>query len=119
MITPQKVRELMPLVDESVIQGALWDPDAGLVIPRSQVVAGEMIRDAEATGKLEVMANTPCTGLDIENGRIKGVHTPRGTIKTPYVVVCRSEEHTSELQSLMRISFAVFCLKKKQKHTTK
>src|SRR3546814_2272642 len=28
----------------------------------------------------------------------------------------RSEEHTSELQSLMRISYAVFCLKKKQKH---
>src|SRR3546814_6628039 len=26
---------------------------------------------------------------------------------------CRSEEHTSELQSLMRISYAVFCLKKK------
>src|SRR3546814_3998739 len=31
---------------------------------------------------------------------------------------CRSEEHTSELQSLMRISYAVFCLKKK-KTTTK
>src|SRR3546814_1483611 len=30
------------------------------------------------------------------------------------VFVCRSEEHTSELQSLMRISYAVFCLKKKQ-----
>src|SRR3546814_3238996 len=31
----------------------------------------------------------------------------------------RSEEHTSELQSLMRISYAVFCLKKKKKtHTT-
>src|SRR3546814_9958187 len=29
--------------------------------------------------------------------------------------VVRSEEHTSELQSLMRISYAVFCLKKKQK----
>src|SRR3546814_7434178 len=29
----------------------------------------------------------------------------------------RSEEHTSELQSLMRISYAVFCLKKKQKYT--
>src|SRR3546814_3434812 len=28
----------------------------------------------------------------------------------------RSEEHTSELQSLMRISYAVFCLKKKRKH---
>src|SRR3546814_6458727 len=33
---------------------------------------------------------------------------------------CRSEEHTSELQSLMRISYAVFCLKKKKtkKNTT-
>src|SRR3546814_2063184 len=31
----------------------------------------------------------------------------------------RSEEHTSELQSLMRISYAVFCLKKKNKATTR
>src|SRR3546814_8888178 len=31
----------------------------------------------------------------------------------------RSEEHTSELQSLMRISYAVFCLKKKNKQTKK
>src|SRR3546814_6416861 len=31
----------------------------------------------------------------------------------------RSEEHTSELQSLMRISYAVFCLKKKKKQTHK
>src|SRR3546814_4778743 len=31
-------------------------------------------------------------------------------------IVARSEEHTSELQSLMRISYAVFCLKKKNKN---
>src|SRR3546814_7438768 len=31
----------------------------------------------------------------------------------------RSEEHTSELQSLMRLSYAVFCLKKKKKQTQK
>src|SRR3546814_8174113 len=31
----------------------------------------------------------------------------------------RSEEHTSELQSLMRISYAVFCLKKKNKNNNK
>src|SRR3546814_6593226 len=40
----------------------------------------------------------------------------------PIVRARRSEEHTSELQSLMRISYAVFCLKKKKKkyttHTT-
>src|SRR3546814_4512824 len=33
-------------------------------------------------------------------------------------VLYRSEEHTSELQSLMRISYAVFCLKKKTNDTT-
>src|SRR3546814_9029751 len=33
-------------------------------------------------------------------------------------VVGRSEEHTSELQSLMRPSYAVFCLKKKKEHKT-
>src|SRR3546814_9876037 len=35
------------------------------------------------------------------------------------IVPVRSEEHTSELQSLMRISYAVFCLKKKINTTTK
>src|SRR3546814_7877289 len=35
------------------------------------------------------------------------------------LAVDRSEEHTSELQSLMRISYAVFCLKKKTTYTTK
>src|SRR3546814_1310044 len=36
---------------------------------------------------------------------------------TAAAIVARSEEHTSELQSLMRISYAVFCLKKKNKRT--
>src|SRR3546814_7860091 len=37
--------------------------------------------------------------------------------RAPTMDASRSEEHTSELQSLMRISYAVFCLKKKKKHT--
>src|SRR3546814_5591070 len=40
----------------------------------------------------------------------------KGTI---YSYSVRSEEHTSELQSLMRISYAVFCLKKKHIHKNK
>src|SRR3546814_1068829 len=40
-----------------------------------------------------------------------------GVSVCPYCAVGRSEEHTSELQSLMRISYAVFCLKKKKKPT--
>src|SRR3546814_9166632 len=42
-----------------------------------------------------------------------------GLVVTPSsrpVAASRSEEHTSELQSLMRISYAVFCLKKKTTH---
>src|SRR3546814_9704727 len=45
---------------------------------------------------------------DIASGQI-GLQRPRR-------VGIRSEEHTSELQSLMRISYAVFCLKKKKKN---
>src|SRR3546814_10149866 len=44
--------------------------------------------------------------------RIMGLDTPE---LPPHSKCARSEEHTSELQSLMRISYAVFCLKKKKK----
>src|SRR3546814_5929822 len=44
---------------------------------------------------------------------------PNGMRRIERVVVGRSEEHTSELQSLMRISYAVFCLKKKKKTDNK
>src|SRR3546814_4883660 len=40
-------------------------------------------------------------------------------LRTPPLALGRSEEHTSELQSLMRISYAVFCLKKKKKKYNK
>src|SRR3546814_5353945 len=48
-----------------------------------------------------------------------GTTSTVNTAANPSKVVCheRSEEHTSELQSLMRISYAVFCLKKKKKKT--
>src|SRR3546814_6545204 len=42
----------------------------------------------------------------------------RNSMKTGNQLFTRSEEHTSELQSLMRISYAVFCLKKKQQTKT-
>src|SRR3546814_5740272 len=38
-----------------------------------------------------------------------------GKVTAHHGIIPRSEEHTSELQSLMRISYAVFCLKKKNK----
>src|SRR3546814_8422800 len=44
-------------------------------------------------------------------------HFGRDAIPNAQIAQRRSEEHTSELQSLMRISYAVFCLKKKTTNT--
>src|SRR3546814_8660905 len=42
-----------------------------------------------------------------------GIERLRGGAERDFLELARSEEHTSELQSLMRISYAVFCLKNK------
>lgn len=83
-----EIKEKFPLVEEDLVQGGMWDPDAGLVAPRSQTVAGKLIDEAEKTGKLQVLANTPATNLIIEDGQIKGVETSRGTIMADKVIVC-------------------------------
>ena len=88
LIGPAEIKQRFPLIEEDLVQGGLWDPDAGLVIPRSQTVVGKLVDQAEASGKLKAFANTPATSLVIENGRIKGVVTSRGTIEADYVVVC-------------------------------
>src|SRR3546814_2135228 len=58
----------------------------------------------------------PCLSEDLAwvQGALKR-HSSRVTARD-LATAARSEEHTSELQSLMRISYAVFCLKKKKQH---
>src|SRR3546814_8547369 len=63
------------------------------------------------------------TWVMASDGSARGASLPSDVSGTPIILALlhcweihvRSEEHTSELQSLMRISFAVFCLKKKKK----
>src|SRR3546814_3980986 len=66
---------------------------------------------------LPVMArqDTDCPRLGKPHGPC--IDTDRGRQPARPDPHPRSEEHTSELQSLMRISYAVFCLKKKKKQT--
>src|SRR3546814_6858550 len=58
----------------------------------------------------------PVTELASKIGEIRTVALEDGS-RVTLDTDTRSEEHTSELQSLMRISYAVFCLKKKQQQT--
>ena len=87
LISPKETKQLFPLIEEDMIQGAMWDPDAGLVVPRSQYVAGLLVEQAIEAGKLQVFANTPATNIDIKDGRIRGVETPRGYIETSVVIL--------------------------------
>src|SRR3546814_10277102 len=92
-----------------------------------QVIGKELFNEQGATTLTEVLRNSPGVGTFYagENGnttsgdsiRMRGFDTSSsifvdgirdlGTISRD---IFRSEEHTSELQSLMRISYAVFCL---------
>src|SRR3546814_6481552 len=65
-------------------------------------LVGRLVRDVHAAQLARTLSIMLASGLPMMEG----------------LVITRSEEHTSELQSLMRISYAVFCLKKKKtKHT--
>src|SRR3546814_2757287 len=78
------------------------------------------------TSFLKLMAHQKASDLFITagmppsikvNGKISPItQNPLTPQQARDLVLNRSEEHTSELQSLMRISYAVFCLKKKNKN---
>ena len=88
MISAAEAKEKFPLVEEGMIQGAMWDPDAGLVTPRSQKVAGDLVDEAVASGKLNTFAYTAANKIIVENGRAVGVETDKGTIMADNVVLC-------------------------------
>src|SRR3546814_3074628 len=72
-------------------------------VPREAVVTWDSGQFHQQDGKLIAM-------IDVELGHIGDPMMD---------LAARSEEHTSELQSLMRTSYAVFCLKKKNQQTNK
>src|SRR3546814_6486056 len=77
------------------------------VLPSGDEIAAQ---DAHVAGKRDIVC--ACGAKLVVDQRVKGVAVHPLVRKAPGRD--RSEEHTSELQSLMRISYAVFCLKKKK-----
>src|SRR3546814_5828896 len=86
--------------------------DLGMICPADQ--GGE----AAWAGRIEVLAATDLLTLlnHFRGTQLMSPPEPARAEKRSGGPCLRSEEHTSELQSLMRISYAVFCLKKKNKN---
>src|SRR3546814_3117751 len=112
-VVPSRIAE--PLVDEAPLKGELpRDHALRLALAKAQAVA----RGPDEI----VLAGDTCVGA----GRriLPKADTPEMVRQCLELLsgrrhdVWRSEEHTSELQSLMRISYAVFCLKKKNNKQT-
>src|SRR3546814_4810687 len=82
-----------------------------------------LFRSLVAAGRLPNIEDIGLQAAGIEAGK-RGIDVNdylRTANRRIYAIgdVTRSEEHTSELQSLMRISYAVFCLKKKKNNNKK
>src|SRR3546814_8735514 len=75
---------------------------------------GAMDIFARKIGAIPVRMAAPEARESLSRGTLDGLIFPNESVMS-YDLQSRSEEHTSELQSLMRISYAVFCLKKKKK----
>src|SRR3546814_3001134 len=88
------------------------------------VAAGAFRQRAEIINARMLLEGTPAEAgewrfsalpwFDPATGQFRGY---RASARRPQRNETRSEEHTSELQSLMRISYAVFCLKKQKRKT--
>src|SRR3546814_2060915 len=109
----------------AVLQGNAAAASLGGAVAAAGGVAhpgGHLRRDTKAIGRRRSRRRERIAALRGERlGQLPGIRA-QGTklVMLAGIVVERSEEHTSELQSLMRISYAVFCLKKtKQKTKTR
>ena len=90
VIGPAEIAELVPFMDVSPdtrfpILGALYHPPGGTI--RHDAVNWGYARAVDALGG-EIHQNTEVVGIDVDDGRVRGVQTTHGHVSTPLVVNC-------------------------------
>ena len=85
LLTPAEVKAMVPFIEESVILGGFYTPGVGIV---DSLQAGTLMRQkAQEMGALTIAASVEVTGIDVEAGRVRRVHTDAGTIESDVVVI--------------------------------
>ncbi|HWM00428.1 MAG TPA: FAD-dependent oxidoreductase [Nocardioidaceae bacterium] len=85
LVSPAQVADRVPYLDPSVIIGAFWTPSVGVV---DSLRAGTLMRErAQDAGALQVVSNVEITGIGVEAGRVRRVHTTGGDIEAEVVVI--------------------------------
>src|SRR3546814_5412778 len=102
------------VVLQSGVNGAVGDPDGNYGSADAAALVGvTQFGDGNGSVITQTGDNTVAEVFQLGNDNVSSINHAGN-----FSNAARSEEHTSELQSLMRISYAVFCLKNKKRTNT-
>lgn len=85
IISPERCKELVPFLDESVILGGFYTPSVGVV---DSVRGGTIMRErAVEMGALQSFGNIEVLGIDVVDGQVQRVRTDHGDIEAEHVII--------------------------------
>ena len=88
LLTPQEAQDLWPLMTIDDLVGAAFLPTDGQANPSD--ITQSLARGARRTG-VKIFEDTPVTRIIVEDGRIRGVQTPQGTVECEKVICCAGQ----------------------------
>lgn len=88
LLTPQEAQDMWPLMTIDDLVGAAFLPTDGQANPSD--ITQSLARGARMAG-VKIFEDTPVTRIVVEDGRIRGVETPFGTVECEKVVICAGQ----------------------------
>ncbi len=88
LLTPREAQDLWPLMTIDDLVGAAYLPTDGQANPSD--ITQSLAKGARMSG-VQIFEDTPVTRITVENGRIRGVETPHGTIECEKVICCAGQ----------------------------